>query len=589
MTKVTRVLFVNHKRSQCGVYEFGRNIGDALEGATFEFIYQECGSADELENIVSCDAFDAIIYNYNPATMRWLNMGTTRRFACPQIGVIHEVTQAIADRADNRLFNFHIAHDPTLLLKNPIVHKAGRLIPQYENKFALPKVPVIGSFGFAGKKGQRRLVELVQNEFDEAVVRLNIPFATFGDDRGEMALTIADECRSALTRSGIKLEITHDFLDQRELLDLIARNTINMFLYEPMDDDHRGISGVVDLAIAVGRPLGITRQKMFRHIADAFPDICIESNSIKDIINNGPRPLERFYREWSAENLCWDYERIVRSVLSDPDIPPISERGIFATRVKRYIKRKLGRPDSAAETSWIKGNITDTALGAPLERAAYVPAVVAGDRPLNNILDDEARRIYAATIDKMCELLPDIMSRKIAEANVQQAFVLDTVYRLAMDIDEPKILCVGSFEDSAAATLKLLGFVIDEIDPMINYDLATFLTRPTTTGESYDIVFSTSVIEHVERDEQFVEQLLSLLKPGGTAVLTCDYKDGYKAGDPKPIVDFRLYTQEDIKERLLRGQKCELVDEPCWDCPDPDFWFEGVNYTFASIVLRRTR
>ena len=585
---MTKILFVNHKKSQCGVYEFGRNVGDALKLSSLEFSYHECGSGDELREIATQQTPDAIIYNYHPATMRWLSAGITRNIRCPQIGIIHEVTQTVADRANNSLFNFHIAHDPTLLLKNPIVFKAGRLIPQYENKFTEPEIPVIGSFGFAGKKGQRRLVELVQKEFDEAVIRINIPFATFGDARGKMAMAIAEECRAALTKPNIKLELTHDFLAQKELLDFIAQNTINLFLYEPMDDEHRGISGVVDLALAVNRPVGITQQKMFRHIESAFPKICIENNSVKEIVNNGTRPLERFYGEWSAENLCWDYKRIVANVFSRKDIPKIANPLI--SRTKRFIKRKLRIPDANSQPVWITGDVTATAMRATYNTSSYKPADIPHERPLNNILDDEARELYRETIAQMFEFLPELMSRKIAEANVQQAFVLDTVYKFASEISEPKILCVGSFEDSASASLKLLGVETDEIDPMINYDLATFLTKPTTKLNSYDIILSTSVIEHVEHDEEFVTQIASLLQIGGKAVLTCDFNDNFKPGDPKPVVDHRLYTQKDIRERLMsRIPNCRLVDEPLWNCPNPDFWFEGVNYTFASIVLEKTK
>ena len=585
---MTKILFVNHKKSRCGVYEFGRNIGHALKKSTLNFVYYECGSADEFENIAKQESPDVIIYNYNPATMSWLNIGVTKRISCPQIGIIHEVAQAVADRADNSLFNFHIAHDPTLLLKNPIVFKAGRLIPQYENKFAEPEIPVICSFGFAGKKGQRRLVELVQSEFDEAVIRINIPFATFGDARGEMAIAIADECRRALTKPGIKLEISHDFLEQGPLLDFIAKNTVNLFLYEPMDDDHRGISGVIDLALAVRRPLGITSQKMFRHIASAFPKICIENNSIRDIINNGTQPLDPFYKEWSAENLCWDYERIIADVLAREEITAITNPRNFLRRAKSFVRRNLGMSRADDRVMWIGDTTAVNVSRSPQELRVYKLADVPNDWPLNNILDDKAREIYRDTIAHMFVCLPDLMSRKIAEANVQQAFVLDTVYKLAANIDGPKVLCVGSFEDSAAASLRLLGIEIDEIDPMINYDLATFLTKPATQLNSYDVIFSTSVIEHVADDEGFVKQIASLLKMGGKAVLTCDYDDHYKTGDPKPIVDHRLYTQKDIRERLMSQiPDCRLVDEANWDCENPDFWYEGVNYTFASIVFEK--
>lgn len=587
-----RVLFVNHRKSQCGVYEFGRNIGHALEGSASGFKYSECGSISDLQIAIRDESPDLIVYNYNPATMSWLSGRFTRKIKCPQIGIIHEVTQQVADRADNSLFNFHIAHDPTLLLSNPIVFKAGRLIPRYDRKFELPPMPTIGSFGFAGKKGHKRIVELVEKEFDNAVVRFNIPFATFGDADGSMAKAIAEDCRRALTKTGIKLEISHEFLDEEELLDFLAQNTVNLFLYEAMDWE-RGISGTPDLALAVKRPMGITRQSMFRHILRATPSICVEDSSIKEIIQNGIKPLEPFYDEWSQEIVCWDYNRIVTDVLGRPRIPRIravNDSKVSLRGARRFIRRKLGRPANGGVASWIADTSVRSMPTAPPRNLVYEPAVIPDEWHLNNILNAKARSLYARTIEQMFSYLPALMKRKIAAANVQQAFVLDSVYKIISGIERPKTLCVGSFEDSAAESLKLLGFRIEEVDPMVNYDLSTFMTKPTTRKGSFDVVFSTSVIEHVENDEEFLRQIVSLLRKDGVAILTCDYLDTYKVGDAKPMVDVRLYTQKDLLERLLpKLPECELIDTPQWDCPKPDFWFEGVNYTFSTLVLRKVR
>lgn len=586
-----KVLFVNHKKTQCGVYEFGRNIGSALKNSSKHvFSYYECGSATELQAAVEKENPALIVYNYHPTTQSFVTAAVTRKIKCPQIGLIHEVTQLVADQADNSLFNFHIAHDPTLLLKNPLVFKAGRLIPCYENKFEPPETPTIGSFGFAGKKGHKRIVEMVQQEFERAVVRLNIPFSTFGDRDGTMAKAIADDCRAVLTNKNIKLEITHDFLEEPQLFDFLAQNTINLFLYEPMTEQ-RGISGATDTALAVKRPIGITRQTMFRHILGAVPSICVEDNSIKEIIENGTEPLVPFYDEWSEQVICWDYERIVENVISRSSMPQIKreDNGLRKnlSRAKQFIKRKLVR-NVTEEFSWIGDTAINKLTLARSKTTAYQPAEVPVDWALNNILDDKARKFYARTIEQMFDLVPDLMNRKIPEANIQQAFILDSVYKIISKIENPKVLCVGSFEDSAAESLKLLGFRVEEIDPMINYDLDVFMTKPTTFENSFDVIFSTSVIEHVEQDEKFMMQIASLLKKGGTAILTCDYSDSYKDGDPKPIVDFRLYTQKDLKERLLAQlSNCELVDEPQWNCPQPDFWYDGVNYTFASLAIKK--
>jgi SAM-dependent methyltransferase len=212
-----------------------------------------------------------------------------------------------------------------------------------------------------------------------------------------------------------------------------------------------------------------------------------------------------------------------------------------------------------------------------------------GKAVFNRILDNEARTIYRPAIAKLFKLVPDLMARKIPEANVQQAFTLDTVVRFAKDIScDPKILCIGSFEDSALWGLRRLNFQVDDVDPVLNFELGEFMQRPTTVLASYDIIFSVSVIEHVQDDAEFLIQIGQLLKPGGIAVLTCDYNDQYVVGGPKPSVDWRLYTQNDFRTRLLpRIADCELMDLPQWDCLKPDFQWEGCSYTFASLVFRK--
>ena len=177
------------------------------------------------------------------------------------------------------------------------------------------------------------------------------------------------------------------------------------------------------------------------------------------------------------------------------------------------------------------------------------------------------------------------------QANVQQAFVFDTVYRFAHKIERPKILCVGCYEDTASMTLIKMGYNVEEIDPMINYFLQDFYTKPSTVLNSYDIVFSTSVIEHDPNDKTFMECIEGLLAPGGIGVITCDYKDGWVKGESKPNMDERFYTKKDMEHRLLSYiPNCELIDVGEWDCPNPDFNFiNKFQYTFATFVFRKIK
>ncbi len=498
---------------------------------------------------------------------------------------MHEVTQESADLANSNSFQYYIAPDPTLLLRNPIVFKTGRLIPQYLNTYKFPEVPTIGSFGFGiTGKGFERVILTTQDEFDEAIIRLHIPFGQFCDNDGQHAMLIAMQCKKLIKKPGIKLIINHDFLDKKQLLDFLAQNTINAFFYDKYLG--RGISSVIDYAIAVQRPLTIAKSSMFRHIIPAIPSICIEDSTLRQIIKHGFEPLSHFYNDWSETNFIWDYERILEKVFhrqSDKAKNPLS----FIQKIQSMVRKEiLQRP----RMSWILKIKNGYRGSSESENAQYSPVLLPDGLSLNRILDNTARIQYKPSIDTLFTLVPNMMARKIPEANIQQAFVLDTVYKFASKFALPKVLCVGSYEDTAAAALKRLGFRIDEIDPLLNYNLDEFFHKPSTKKGSYHIIFSTSVLEHVKNDELFIKQIIELLTPGGITILTCDYNDHYKPGDRIPQEDFRFYTQKDFNQRILPLLKdCSLVDSPQWDCPDPDFSYGGCQYTFATLVFQKKK
>jgi SAM-dependent methyltransferase len=606
------ILFVTHRSSQCGVYGFGENVFDAIRASTkYRFVKAECESLTELAGQVARHRPRAIIYNYMPATMPWVASYSARgrllfNHVAPipvtQIGVIHSILQPIADEAvpgklfkrahpelANRLFDYYIAPDPTLLLKNSLVYKTGRPVPKYTNRFPLPSKLTIGSFGFA-KTGYDDLIALVQSEFDEAVIRLSIPFATFGDADGAQARAIADRCRSLVRKPGISLSISHDYLDQPALLDFLAQNTINVFL---RDRSGRGISSVIDFGLAVGRPMAISDSPMFKHITEA--PIVVGKRSLRAIIDDGMRPLERYVEAWTPQTLCWDYERILDSIFARRGFTPLpfSVDPLYAAGLLRRmgVRGFLGVGSDVANSHWLDTSIDNDQdeHRTPVANASYVPVKLDGERRLNRLLGDDARRLYAPAEAQIGRLVPHTFARKLPEANVQQAFVFDTVYRHLAAYNQPRVLCVGGFEDTACMALTKLGVDVEEIDPVYNYTLQEFVTKPTTRRGTYDIIFSTSVIEHDPDDRSFVEAVESLLAPDGLFVMTCDYRDGWRPGDSKPCVDARLYTREDLERRLLSHMKnCAFVDEGNhWTAPTSDVFAAQHEYAFATFCVRK--
>jgi SAM-dependent methyltransferase len=601
------ILFVNHRRSQCGVYWFGEHVFDAIRASMkYRFHKAECDSLAELEAHVAQHRPRAIIYNYMPATMPWVASPLARghviwnRIAgipITQLGIIHSILQPIADEAvpgkqfkrahpelANRLFDFYIAPDPTLLLKNTLVYKHGRPVPTYTNRFPVPERLTIGSFGFA-KTGYDDLIELVQREFDDAVIRLSIPFATFGDAGGAEARAIADRCRSLVKKPGITLSISHEFLGETAVLDFLAQNTLNAFLRER---GGRGISSVLDYALAVDRPIAISESDMFKHVSSA--PIVVGQHSLREIIAAGTTPLEPFVKAWTAENLRWEYERILDSVFGrlGQSVPASSlyRRAHYAAGVLRRlgIRGFRGLGTHVVNSHWVDTSIDPTPdLHTPIAPVSYTPVPASN---FNLLLDDDARRLYAPAEAAIEKLVPLTFAKKLREANVQQAFVFDTVYRHLASYERPRVLCVGSFEDTACMALARLGVAIDEIDPVFNYTLQEFATKPDTGA--YDIIFSTSVIEHDPDDRSFVECVSRLLSPNGIFVMTCDYRDGWRLGDPKPGVDARLYTRADLEQRLLTHMRnCELIGTSDWKTSGPDVFAKEYAYSFATFCVRK--
>ena len=382
--------------------------------------------------------------------------------------------------------------------------------------------------------------------------------------------------------------ITHDFFDNNAILDFLAQNTINIFLYKHNEVRGKGLSSTIDNAMSVKRPITVSDSVMLRQIFDAEPSIRFTKNNLKTIIQNGFTPLQKHYNEWNAENLLWEYERILNSVFLKQQNLSKPQKGIIRT-LKSELKRLLSMHDKTF--TWLRNSEKATEDDMQVDSSVQYQLIqIPLDSSLNRILDNNARKLYKPTIDKLTELVPKTMARKIPEANVQQAFIFDTVYRYLSQYQNPKLLCVGCYEDTASMSLIKMGYTIEEIDPMINYYLQEYFTKPTTIKNSYDIIFSTSVIEHDPDDELFIRCVTELLAPGGVAVITCDYKDGWKQGEPKPECNARFYTKNDLIYRLLPlCNNCYLVDKPQWDCPNPDFTYLGkYQYTFATFVIKKT-
>lgn len=307
-----RVLFLNHRKRQCGVYQYGRRVFDIVNGCSdVTYSYEEIDGHDAYRNVMTRGSWDAIVYNYHPLTMPWLNRRTMVRHR-NSIGILHE--------CQTNLFAKRISIDPDtterpglyaiprpLLTLIPRDCVGGPGVHEFISYNEGSTTPVFGSFGFGfSNKGFPRLVEMVNSQYDRAIIKLVIPDASFAADP-RMADRTCAECHSSNRKSGIRLMVYRGFMEENDLLVFLASNTMNLFLYDKMMG--RGISSTVDYALSVGRPLGISDSYMFRHIY--HDDICLDKHTIRECMESSPRHCELYRKKYSHDIMIQKFTSII--------------------------------------------------------------------------------------------------------------------------------------------------------------------------------------------------------------------------------------------------------------------------------------
>lgn len=204
--------------------------------------------------------------------------------------------------------------------------------------------------------------------------------------------------------------------------------------------------------------------------------------------------------------------------------------------------------------------------------------------PYNRILTDIDRELYKRDINEMYEVLPELSHKKIGAAMVQEAFVYRTARELF--IDRASVLSAGAYHDVAGELLRLYGYAVFDVDPVINTDLHTFMNR---WEYKFEGIISTSVLEHTVDEEEFLRDCCKSLEPSGYCIMTMDYKEGWNKGERVPYTSNRFFTKHDLTVRfpkIIKEYDCALVDKPNYDDVDTFSW-EDIPYSFATFVFRK--
>lgn len=614
------ILFVNSKKKNCGVYDFGNRLFEKLKSSkSFNLILCEVDSFTELKSFIEND-ISLIIYNYHPTTQSFLlkSLFLFKRskifdIKIPQIGIIHEITQNIASHSlakrkyfwrnestINSMFDYYFVFDETLINSNRLVFNLPRPIHEteilYENSFKENSdKPIISSFGFNSyNKNFKGLIKRVEKEFDNAEIRLNIPKNSYSTKENNLA-----ELSKVSSKPGINVIITNDYKDPTKTIQFLAESDLIFFNY--INEENRGISSVTDYAISAMKPIAYSNSEMFRNITNKFPDLSIEKSTLKNIMAHGNSKLDFFRKEWHKDNLLYDFENSISSIFEKrPQKPSNSiimmsyilfKKFHFFERIYLKVLRDIFKIDIITQNlnQWIvhknkKYEDTMSVLNESVKISNEIELF------FNSTLMEDSLEHFSSSINLQKKLVPNAFKRKNYKAMMNQGFIFESVSYLASKFKNPRILSIGSYFDTACMSLIKTGYQIQEIDPVINYDLNTFISRPVKPTEKFDIIFSTSVIEHVKDDEKFLNQVDSLLTNGGYYIMTCDFKSDWQDGMKKPKVNHRLYNRKDMEYRLIsKMPNCEFINPPNFSMSNNYFLFENIKYQFATFVVKKTK
>ena len=310
-----KILIISRKATNCGIADYGKRVFYIIKKSKlYDFYLVEIETEEEYNTAFDSIFPDAVLYNYYPVILPFItDEFLINKRHIPHLIIYHELwtnftPDGIFDVDSTKSENPELNH---FTLPRP-------LFETFDNKDLFQnEIPTIGSFGFGfPDKNFSRIAELVCEQFDKAKIRLNIPFAEFGDQDGLKAKEEVNKVKNIINNSekNIQLEVSHDFLNHEDILNFLHQNDINLFLYDPHET--RSLSSTIDYALSVKKPIGISKSWMFRHINKVSPSIIVDETPIPEIITNGIKPLQPLYNNYSNKNLLNKIESSITKILN---------------------------------------------------------------------------------------------------------------------------------------------------------------------------------------------------------------------------------------------------------------------------------
>lgn len=319
-----KILFVTQpggEEAACGVFLIGRQYLNLLkESEKFKTIKVAPTAIEDIAVEITASKPLAVIINFHPVTTPWANVEELqKRFSnIPFIKFDHDMTQEMIDTytpESNHGFQYCISPDPTLIKSNPYVFQINRLMGNGSPiEQPVKDCPWIGYQGFGFEhKGIQRIAEYAVKEFNKAIIRLHIPFSTYGDPAGHLARMQVERVRDIVKDTNIIVSESYHLMSSVQLVQWLSQNDLNCYFYD--DNSEWGIASAPDYAIAAQKPIAVTKSSQLRYVWKNVPSSVIENSSMTQIINDGFLPYENLYKKMSRENVMHELENLIEHII----------------------------------------------------------------------------------------------------------------------------------------------------------------------------------------------------------------------------------------------------------------------------------
>lgn len=308
------IIFINHQKSQCGVYEIGKRIHELLDTKVINSKYFEVPihSITDFRNIIESENPKYIIYNYYPATLPFLTKNLVNEYPnIKHIGIIHDPLDPHHINLFDTLFDAWMIHDTTNESYSVKKFKTVRPIRRYVKTKEENTILNVGSHGFSVSPWKMfdKIIQQVHNDFDVVKINMNITQATFG---GRNDIDIFNSWKKIISKSNVELNITNTYFESEfDLINFLSKNDLNVYFYNA-PSPYVGVGGSADLAISAQSGLVVNNTHMYRHIHE-YIGFFNENSKLTEFLNN-KNLVRKMYDDWNPEVMSYDYLKMLQSL-----------------------------------------------------------------------------------------------------------------------------------------------------------------------------------------------------------------------------------------------------------------------------------